>query len=480
MVAYVLNHPRASLVAALLIGMLLEWLLELFFLRRRLFDLEHELGHRERDVAALRHEQARSLTELRNKLTELDSTQKAKLALEHQMEVRERELAQAREGLHRAEQSQQAERARAATAEARWHEVLQRANLLERQVTDLELDLRGERSAREGWLLEREELRAALLTEQMALGELRTVLRSQSEESDRLMGRVEELDREFARGKQSENKMRDALESREAMMSGFESRLAEAESERASLSNALGATDNRLKWVQTQCNQMESDLKDKVSRLANTEKELVSWREAAERARRDRSLLDGSLKKCEADLAEAESELAVLSESHKRLEAALAAATTGGNRPKSRPRAAGTGSSSDKNEPQDSDEELVLNLALETQTERPGNVDDSEKAGVALERMVSDLELLTRERNDLAAELATLKATTDGDGGGDDGSNGDGDGDGESDKPDADANLVEGTSRAEQNPPSSEEDPSKSGRKGTDGSKSSKRKRHVG
>lgn len=77
MTDFIAHHPWASMALAFLLGMLLEWLLEMFFLRRSLFDMEHELGQRERDVAALRHEQARTLTELRNKLTELDATQRS-------------------------------------------------------------------------------------------------------------------------------------------------------------------------------------------------------------------------------------------------------------------------------------------------------------------------------------------------------------------------------------------------------------------
>ncbi|MFM7099593.1 MAG: hypothetical protein ACKO3N_00295, partial [Verrucomicrobiota bacterium] len=97
MSSLIAQHPWASLLAALLLGLLLEWVLELFFLRRRQFDLERRLNERERDYTELRHEHGRALTDLKNRLTELDATQKAKLLVENQMASRDRELAALRQ-----------------------------------------------------------------------------------------------------------------------------------------------------------------------------------------------------------------------------------------------------------------------------------------------------------------------------------------------------------------------------------------------
>ena len=82
MAALVTHHPWLSLLAALLLGMTVEWVLEFLFVRRRMFDLERQLNERERDYTELRHSHGRTLNDLKNKLTELDAVQKARVLAE--------------------------------------------------------------------------------------------------------------------------------------------------------------------------------------------------------------------------------------------------------------------------------------------------------------------------------------------------------------------------------------------------------------
>lgn len=91
------QHPWVSVLAAVLLGMVVKWVLDLFFLRSEVFGLRRRLSDRERDLTDLRHEHGRSLQELKNRLTELDATSKAKSVALAGLAARETELAALRE-----------------------------------------------------------------------------------------------------------------------------------------------------------------------------------------------------------------------------------------------------------------------------------------------------------------------------------------------------------------------------------------------
>jgi chromosome segregation ATPase len=91
------QHPWGALLVTLLLGMVVKWLLDLFFLRSEMFGLRRRLTDRERDLTDLRHEHGRSLQELKNRLTELDATAKAKMVVSSTLAAREVELIELRE-----------------------------------------------------------------------------------------------------------------------------------------------------------------------------------------------------------------------------------------------------------------------------------------------------------------------------------------------------------------------------------------------
>ena len=68
--------------AAFLSGLLIKWLLDLFFLRRSMFETQQALQTRERQITDLRHELNRSVETLKNRTTELDANVRAKAAAE--------------------------------------------------------------------------------------------------------------------------------------------------------------------------------------------------------------------------------------------------------------------------------------------------------------------------------------------------------------------------------------------------------------
>jgi chromosome segregation ATPase len=91
------QHPWGALLVTLLLGMVVKWLLDVFFLRSEMFGLRRRLADRERDLTDLRHEHGRSLQELKNRLTELDATAKAKMVATATLAARESELGMVRE-----------------------------------------------------------------------------------------------------------------------------------------------------------------------------------------------------------------------------------------------------------------------------------------------------------------------------------------------------------------------------------------------
>ncbi|MFM7556322.1 MAG: hypothetical protein ACKPAH_13635, partial [Verrucomicrobiota bacterium] len=62
--------------------MTVKWLLDLFFLRRAMFETQEALLTRERQITDLRHELNRSVEALKNRTTELDATVRSKAAAE--------------------------------------------------------------------------------------------------------------------------------------------------------------------------------------------------------------------------------------------------------------------------------------------------------------------------------------------------------------------------------------------------------------
>jgi len=95
--ALISQHPWGALLVTLLLGMVVKWVLDPFFLRSEMFGLRRRLTDRERDLTDLRHEHGRSLQELKNRLTELDATAKAKMVVSSTLAAREAELAELRE-----------------------------------------------------------------------------------------------------------------------------------------------------------------------------------------------------------------------------------------------------------------------------------------------------------------------------------------------------------------------------------------------
>jgi predicted flap endonuclease-1-like 5' DNA nuclease/predicted nucleic acid-binding Zn-ribbon protein len=78
----VAQHPWLILSAVFLLGYTVKYLLDIFFLRQRLFDAEAAVERRGKDLDSERYAHGRTQAELKGRLAELDTTQKARTLAE--------------------------------------------------------------------------------------------------------------------------------------------------------------------------------------------------------------------------------------------------------------------------------------------------------------------------------------------------------------------------------------------------------------
>ena len=258
------QHPWVSLFAAMLTGMVAKWLLDVFFLRSEMFGLRRRLSDRERDLTDLRHEHGRSLQELKNRLTELDATAKAKAAALSSLAARDGELAGLRERERSLTEQAQAAEARVATLSSDLAALEETSARSRAQVTQLdsELVLAASREA-------------VLIRDLACVQSVRDVLEAGVRSRDaQILGSSERI-AELTEGLSSESKD-----------------LEQTRTDRAQLEQEVASTRLNLEQVQA--------VRDGL------ERELLAARSQAEAVTRGRTVAEASLKRREMELAENE------------------------------------------------------------------------------------------------------------------------------------------------------------------------------
>jgi chromosome segregation ATPase len=442
-----LASPWLPLAAAFLSGLLVKWLLDLFFLRRSLFETQATLLTRERQITDLRHELNRSIETLKNRTIELDATVKAKAAAEAL-------------GTQRlSENLATAERAAAELAQlkqARSEDASIAANL-RGEIQALLGHVSGERSLRRSAESEALDLKlhqataASLASDQeSALQSLRLAQQLAVSENETLRPLIDQARHELAAQRTVNAALQGAVQLRDTTLEGLRTQLASAEAECQSVSQLLARQDeerNRLTEVQTalaeaearcatsqaeadaarlQLETVQTQRMDFDAALMLKEAQANAWERECRTAknRADTAVrksatdaqalesLKAELAACQSALAavkespvspaaptadpalaqrmkDLETELAVVSESHARLESELAETKALASR------------AEDLSEQLGTVEAELAALKLEPPPSPSGD----------LETLLQDLDTLTRERNQLAAEVASLKAT---------------------------------------------------------------------
>jgi hypothetical protein len=442
-----LASPWLPLAAAFLSGLLVKWLLDLFFLRRSWFETQATLLTRERQITDLRHELNRSIETLKNRTIELDATVKAKAAAEAL-------------GTQRlSENLVIAERAAAELAQlqqARSEDASLAANL-RAEVQTLLGHVSGERSLRRSAESEALDLKlhqataASLASDQeSSLQSLRLARQLAVSENETLRPLIDQARHELAAQLTVNAALLGAVQLRDTTLEGLRTQLASAEAECQSVSQLLARQDEerkrltevqtalaeaearcassqaeadaarlQLESVQTQRMDFDAALMLKEAQANAWERECRNAKNRADTAVRKSATdaqalesLKAELAACQTELAavngaptasaaptadpalaqrmkDLETELAVVSESHARLESELAETKALASR------------AEDLSEQLGTVEAELAALKLEPAPSPSGD----------LETLLQDLDTLTRERNRLAAEVAALKST---------------------------------------------------------------------
>lgn len=389
-----MNQWLASL-AYLLGGMTLKWVLDLFFLRHVFRENEQRLSAREAEYTALKHEHSQALTELKNKLTELEATSRAKSLAEASLANLNSSQAALRAHALRVEED-------LAAARVRETELLSRISEREQAVQAAEARALASESAVQHQAADAQVLRGRLGDAEAALSDLGRREAELGEELGRvrseLAERIRQADEtaresEGARARVAELEV--ALQGRDAEIADARGRLTALESERESVSTTLRSTDRELGLAREQILGQDTALKEALAgaeasraEAARAAADLESMRVTCEGLRQElvearASGGGGHGFGMEPDPAwvhrvqDIQAELEAVSASHARLEMELA-----------------------------TERELRTRLEGERPAAMPEPVAPPSAA------LLAEIDELNRERNALAAELAALKAAS--------------------------------------------------------------------
>jgi hypothetical protein len=412
-----------------------------------LFETQATLLTRERQITDLRHELNRSIETLKNRTIELDATVKAKAAAEalgtqrlsENLVIAERaaaELAQLRQA--RSEDASIAANLRAEVQTLLGHVSGERS--LRRSAESEALDLKLHQATAASLASDQESsLQSLRLARQLAVSENETLrplidqarheLAAQLTVNAALLGAVqlrdttlEGLRTQLASAEaecQSVSQLLARQDEERKRLTEVQTALAEAEARCASSQAEADAARLQLESVQTQRMDFDAALMLKEAQANAWERECRNAKNRADTAVRKSATdaqalesLKAELAACQTELAavngaptasaaptadpalaqrmkDLETELAVVSESHARLESELAESKALASR------------AEDLSEQLGTVEAELAALQLEPPPSPSGD----------LETLLQDLDTLTRERNRLAAEVAALKAT---------------------------------------------------------------------
>jgi len=272
--------PLAFLVG----GMLLKWLLDLFFLRGHYDELERRLNSREADYSTLKHEHSQALTDLRNRLTELDATAKSKALAEGSLAKGQSDLAALRPHLMRVEEELKAVRVQEAELSSRCTDGERERDASRRTLNSLQTELREARSTAEARGLRGAELEATLATISGASEGLRQEVATLRVEATTTTQRVAELEGELAAQQSVTNTLENAIRGRDAQLADFPARLAALDAERNSVATSLGVADRELALVRAELAQTMPKLELASSTVATRDVDLKALRQQWELA----------------------------------------------------------------------------------------------------------------------------------------------------------------------------------------------------
>ncbi len=419
------QHPWVSLLAAMLAGMVVKWLLDVFFLRSEMFGLRRRLTDRERDLTDLRHEHGRSLQELKNRLTELDATAKAKAVALSSLAAREGELAGLRERERSLSEQVQVADARVSTLASELAALEQTSAGSRAQVTELEAEL-ARAGSREAVLIR------DLACVQCVRDVLEAGVRARDSQIDELTTRVTELTEGLSTESRDLGRVRADLGRMEGDLASTRAKLEQVQAARDGLEKELLAARSQAEAVTRGRAVAEASLKRREMELAENEQRAGEMQRALEEASREAARVgaenqrllgevarhsamattsrgnDAAAKAVEAERARLADEVKALRsdmEAQVRIRAGIEAVAKAQEAAAAELRLQLAAATSQRRA-LDAELEAVSasHAALEKRLAAGAGSDDR------LASALAELDDLTRERNTLAAELAALRA----------------------------------------------------------------------
>jgi chromosome segregation ATPase len=421
----VAQHPLLWLTAALLLGVSVEWVLEMFFFRQRLFDAESRARKRSEELDSERFVHNRTQAELKNRAVEFESAQKGRTLAEALLLATRGKLSAAETELH------------SLTAECARRE--SEVSGLRRQIETAQAEIAERRSAGLDGELRLAEAQAAVATSQGVVADLRSHLAQISSELEDLRNHAEHLrqdgkdqairiaslteELESARRGESgwkdstdalreevasaRGELKDEQENHRALKSEYAAlaeRLPKVESVSAAARAAAAVTEQKLKTRSEELRQAATQLGESTEELATIKSTLAQLQANLVAVTATRTSLERDLSMREQELAEAQARLAAapsvptpdpggLADLQEQLNAEQRAAASWRSKT----------------------EELESEL-LATSRAHQGLVVELERLRFAPDgssvdqSLVVELENMTRERNELAAELAALRS----------------------------------------------------------------------
>lgn len=294
------------LLACLVGGMTLKWLLDLFFLRAHFARLERQASGREADYIALKHDHSRVLTDFKNKLTELDATAKAKSLAESTLSKRDSDLTALRSHLTTLEAELAASRLREASANEHLYAREKDFANATRALAGAQLEVQERTAAQEDLRLRHAEITAAAQTSAEALTVSRAYCETISLAANIATEKLARLEAEIASQQSVATTLIAAVCSRDAQITDLKARCGALEDENKAAATSQSAADQDFASIRTQLAEFKARLRFADEAEAAQKKELIRLQTELGLQNQARATTETALKQREIEVAEGE------------------------------------------------------------------------------------------------------------------------------------------------------------------------------
>lgn len=434
MISLIAEHPALSVLAAFLLGYTIKWLLDLFVLRERLFTAEARAKRRGEELDSERFAHGRSQTELRGKTSDLEAQRKLREAADTAITALQSQLTHLQ--------------ADAATAAAR-------VSQLEQEVTAGWIARSGaENESREhaaralDFALKLNTHDADLATAQATIDSLRSQVHRLAEENDFAAKRVPQLESDLHHQNTTTAALKADLESALRGQSDAQSAAGDARTALTSAHQALETARKARTDLEESLHTQTAAAQTATAEATSLRQQLTKLQTQLQDAKSDSGPLEQRLrsrqddvKQLTAQLGEATEELAALKVRAAQAEANLAAATEtrGTLEREAAQRERELAFHGEKTAELEAELKAISRAHAELQSDLEDRIHAASAAAVAKalaevptttvpmavatptasvvagassEALLAELDQMSRERNELAAELAILRAGT--------------------------------------------------------------------